>query len=154
MKIVDGKRIAEVGDCVYCKGVYAQIKKIEYQDHFGEEGFDMEFTDTSGRYRSWKQRYDGGTLINKGEVPKEVIENVRKYLAANLPRYYLIDVKRKSNHEDDHYLYMVIAKNLDGEYAVWTCWNDRIKSLNWGHYGIATLKDCVAVCREYFHKVV
>lgn len=50
------------GDMIYCKGIYVTIADILYQD-FYEGNFDIEFTDTEGIYRHWKQEYDGGRFI-------------------------------------------------------------------------------------------
>lgn len=58
------RKIAEVGDVVACKGIRAEIAKIFYQECY--EGWDIEFIDTKGVYRHWKQYFDGGELIKQG----------------------------------------------------------------------------------------
>lgn len=83
----------------------------------------------------------------------EVIENVKKYFMKYLPQYEVIEVIRKSNHPDDNYLYMVAAKRTDGYYAAWTSWNEITQSLNFGHYDLASLKDCYEVFEKYFHNI-
>lgn len=68
--IVDGKinkcpvLELEPGDAICCKGIEAIIKEITYQDYY-KGYFETEFTDTTGKYRSWKQIYDGGRVIDK-----------------------------------------------------------------------------------------
>lgn len=55
----------EPGDTIVCKGIRATIKEIKYQDYFHNDGFTIEFIDTNGNYRSWKQHIDGGKVIPK-----------------------------------------------------------------------------------------
>ena len=67
-----GKQL-EPGDTIICQGVKATIDTITFQEYWGENtnyefGFYTEFRDTNGVYRSWKQMYDGGYVIAKGEV--------------------------------------------------------------------------------------
>lgn len=54
---------ARKGDIVECMGICATIDKILYQDFW--ENWDIEFIDTNGNYRHWKQGFDGGRLIQK-----------------------------------------------------------------------------------------
>lgn len=155
MKIEDGKRILEPGDRIYCRGIIVTIKEIDHQDDFGSEGFDIEFYDRKGSFRSWKQRFDGGFVLNDELVSTETIQRVRDYFDANLPQYNVLVVNRASEHPEDKHLYIVIAikKGRDDDYAVWTAWNDSIQTLNYGHYGIATAEEAVVVYNEYFHKI-
>ena len=46
-------------------------------------------------------------------VPDNVIENVKKYFAKQLPNYEVSKVVRKSTHPDDWYLFMVIGRKKE-----------------------------------------
>lgn len=75
---------------------------------------------------------------------------MESYFREHLPHYAVLTVSRKSLHPDDGYLYIVSAKNeRDGTYAVWTSWNEKTRSLNYGHYGIRSLEACEKLKREY-----
>lgn len=78
-------------------------------------------------------------------VTKEVCENVKKFLLKELPNYTVIDIVDRSKHHDDNYLFMVVGKKVLGRkigtYAVWTCWNEKTQSLNFGHYDLDDLDD-------------
>lgn len=81
---------------------------------------------------------------------REVLNNVEKYLKWHLPAYEVVEVRKKSEYEDDSYLYMVAAKKDSGEYAVWTCWNEKLQTLNHGHYGIKDLKGCQKIMDGFY----
>ena len=83
---------------------------------------------------------------------EEVIINIEKYFKENLPAYEVVEVRKKSEYEEDAYLYMVAARKGTGEYAVWTCWNERLQSLNYGHYDIKDLETCHKIMDEFYHK--
>ena len=55
-------KTARIGDKVSCMGITAEIGKLYYSDHYDGQ-WDIEFVDTTGQYRHWKQIYDGGTYI-------------------------------------------------------------------------------------------
>ena len=56
-----GKKILKVGDKIYCRGIVVKISEIIYQDVCAHEGeMDVEFVDSNGKYRHWKQYFDGG----------------------------------------------------------------------------------------------
>ena len=55
----------EPGDTIICKEIKATIKEIKYQEWWNDYGFIVEFIDTNGNYRSWKQGADGGKVIPK-----------------------------------------------------------------------------------------
>ena len=62
----------EAGDVSVCGGVRAEIGEIFYQDYNDESwgkqaGWMCEFRDTNGRYRYWKQMFDGGFVIAKAK---------------------------------------------------------------------------------------
>lgn len=152
MKIMEGKRILEPGDLIRCKGITVKIKEIHFQDDFGDDGFDMEFMDTNGNYRSWKQRFDGGYVLQAQAVPESVFERIRIYLIKHLPTYELWNVMRKSIFPEDDYLYMVVARRRgDGKFAAWTCWNDKREVMNHGHYDLPDERTAMNICNEYFY---
>lgn len=64
----------------------------------------------------------------------KVKKHVELYFREQLPKYTILEIKRKSSHPDDDYLYMVSAQKDDGTFAMWTCWNEALQSLNFGHY--------------------
>lgn len=73
------------------------------------------------------------------DVSYKVRKNINKYFKEEkaLENYEVMSVARHSNHPNDSHIYMVSAVNKKtGEYAVWTSWNDEMKSLNFGHYGL------------------
>ena len=55
----------EPGDTIICKGIKTTIKEIKYQEWWNDYRFIVEFIDTNGNYRSWKQEVDGGKVIPK-----------------------------------------------------------------------------------------
>jgi len=55
------KRDLKVGDKIHCKGITCTIKEIAWQESWTmRNSYYLEFRDTDGIYRSWKQCYDGG----------------------------------------------------------------------------------------------
>lgn len=84
------------------------------------------------------------------EVSKEVEINVKEYFKENLPRYEVLEIRRKSYHPNDH-LYMVAAKKVDGTYAVWTNWNELLQTLNHGHYDLPDLETCGRIMDEFYY---
>lgn len=49
------------GDKIHCKGITCTIAEIAWQEPWSwREAYYLEFTDTNGIYRSWKQNMDGG----------------------------------------------------------------------------------------------
>lgn len=49
------------GDIIHCQGIVCTIKEITFQEPWEwREAYYLEFTDTNGVYRSWKQNCDGG----------------------------------------------------------------------------------------------
>lgn len=81
----------------------------------------------------------------------EILQQVSLYFRENLPKYDVLKVRRKSYHPDDAHLYMVSARKADGTYAVWTCWNQKTESLNYGHYGLQSEEDCEKIMDEFYY---
>ena len=49
------------GDVLHCHNIICEIKEIIYQEPWNwREAYYVEFWDTNGNYRSWKQNFDGG----------------------------------------------------------------------------------------------
>lgn len=88
----------------------------------------------------------------KNELLK-VLENIKSYFKNHLPEYTVLNVRKKSYHPDDSYIYMVSAKKSDGTYAVWTCWNESTKSLNYGHYGLTSEETCNKLMDEFYYSM-
>lgn len=60
------KRQLEIGDTIKCQGITATIASITFQEPWEwRNAYYLEFTDTKGNYRSWKQNYDGGKAYDK-----------------------------------------------------------------------------------------
>ena len=57
---------ARKGDKIRCMGITVTIDKILYQDYWRD--WDIEFIDTNGNYRHWKQGFDGGEFISQEVV--------------------------------------------------------------------------------------
>ena len=80
----------------------------------------------------------------------EVSVNVEKYFREHLPAYEVMEVRKKSGYEEDSHLYMVAGKKADNTFAVWTCWNEKLQTLNHGHYGIKDLKGCQKIMDGFY----
>ena len=78
--------------------------------------------------------------------------HVELYFKKYLPEYIVLEIRRKSYHPDDDYLWMVSAEKEDGTYAVWTAWNESSHSLNFGHYNLKSIEDCEKVFEEFYFK--
>lgn len=85
-------------------------------------------------------------------VSKEVREHIRHYFKVNLPNYTVLEIRQKSTHPDDGFLYMVSAGKDDSTYAVWTCWNESTQSLNFGHYGLSSIAECEKIFEQFYYK--
>ena len=81
-----------------------------------------------------------------------VKEHVELYLKKYLSEYTVLEIRRKSYHPDDDYLWMVSAEKEDGTYTVWTAWNESSQSLNFGHYNLKSIEDCEKVFEEFYFK--
>ncbi len=82
----------------------------------------------------------------------KVREHVELYFREHLPKYAVLDIRKKSYHPDDNYLYMVSARKDDGTYTVWTSWNEAIQSLNHGHYNLQSVEDCERLFEESYYR--
>lgn len=80
---------------------------------------------------------------------QQVIGHVSEYFKEHLLEYTVLEVRRKSSHPEDNYLWAVSARKNDGTFAVWTAWNEATQSLNHGHYCIKSLEACEKLIREY-----
>lgn len=82
----------------------------------------------------------------------ETRKHVELYFKERLPQYTVLEVRRKSRHPDDSHLFMVSAKKADGTYAVWSSWNQELRTLNHGHYGLTSLEACESVFEQFYYK--
>ena len=71
------KRQLEIGDTIKCMGITATIASIAFQEPWEwRDAWYLEFTDTKGNYRSWKQNFDGGVAYDKDG--NEIIDEEEK----------------------------------------------------------------------------
>ena len=82
----------------------------------------------------------------------KVREHIELYFKENLPKYTVLEIRRKSSHPDDSHLFMVSAKKGDGTYALWTGWNELNQSLNHGHYDLKSVEECEKIFEEFFYR--
>lgn len=82
---------------------------------------------------------------------RNVAEHVKEYLKKSLSEYTVVNIRRKSLHPDDSFLYMVSAQKSDGTFSVWTSWNEDTQCLNHGHYGLPDMETCNRIMDEYFN---
>ena len=160
MKINGQHQILEPGDIIYRRGDRIEIKSIVHQEYWNRFGFIAEFYDTNGIYRNWKQHVDGGMVLNHSSVPEYVKENIVEYFSKNLNDYEVKEILRASDHPNDSYLYMVIArrkvddtKYRTGNWACWTCWNESTQSLNFGHTWLESYEVAKSICNKNIMKV-
>lgn len=86
-------------------------------------------------------------------VPKSVWDHVYDYFDKKLKSYEVIDVIKSSSHPMDNYLYMVVAYHVpSGSWTFWSCWNDKMRSLNHGHYDISDYDDALSQCLSFQRK--
>lgn len=71
----DMRQLVE-GDKIFCAGHKVTIKQIAFQEPWEwRNAWYLEFTDTNGVYRSWKQNFDGGIAFDKDD--NEIKEELR-----------------------------------------------------------------------------
>lgn len=58
---MDNEKEKLIGKTVVCQGVRATIAEV-YDACYWNGKWDIEFRDTNGVYRSWKQEFDGGYI--------------------------------------------------------------------------------------------
>lgn len=80
----------------------------------------------------------------------EIRKHIELYFKEYLPQYTVLEIRKKSYHPADHYLYMVSAISSDGTYAVWTAWNESSQSLNYGHYNLQSIEECEKIFEEFY----
>ena len=118
-------------------GMYEGDILIQFYDKKGEF-YDLNSQTTFDRISMYTEELVRSTWKDL-DVSYKVRSNINKYFEEekSLHDYEVMSVARHSNHPNDSHLYMVSAVNRKtGEYAVWTSWNDKTKSLNFGHYGL------------------
>lgn len=62
---------ARIGDKIRSHGIEVTIGKLYYSDCY-DGVWDIEFIDTNGQYRHWKQQYDGGEYIRVPEDESDI----------------------------------------------------------------------------------
>lgn len=145
----------EAGNIILDFGGYDACRECKDADHdtqtFDEDDFCSVICrnpDCPEHERRRKQEEEERRPLTDDELGL-VGEHVEAYFKAHLPKFTVLDVRRKSSNPNNNYLFMVLAESDDGTYAVWTCWNEKLQSMNHGHYGLKTLEDCDKVFDEY-----
>lgn len=86
-------------------------------------------------------------------ISTDVIDSINQYFGKyDLSEYKILNIYRHSNHPDDHYLYMILAQQKDGQYACWTSWNESTKSLNFGHYNL-DFDAAISIIKDNFNDI-
>lgn len=160
LDIADNYDISDLhsdGDRVACTaGAFRDmaVEKIENIFHSHMEGSNGA-EDGSLEYGEGYSVIDG-VLCEIGsddteEKLKKVVADIRSYFNKHLPQYEVMKIRRKSFHKDDGHLYMAAAKRKDGVYAVWTSWNEQMRTLNHGHYNLVDLDVCDRIMDEFYN---
>lgn len=71
-----------IGMQVECQGRTVTIAQVNSASNYGRNGNDdwyIEFTDTTGQTRYWKQELDGGRLVRKTHATPEQVREAREY---------------------------------------------------------------------------
>lgn len=90
---------------------------------------------------------------NMNPIPEQVINSLNTYFEKFLPDYEICHIYRKSNYQEDNYIYSVTAGNRNGEYACWSSWNAAVESLNHGHYNLSAESDAIHILLDLFSDV-
>ncbi|MDY4838395.1 MAG: hypothetical protein SO160_02455 [Lachnospiraceae bacterium] len=92
---------------------------------------------------------------NISKVPDNVIKDVVSYFQNDISGYIPLKVCRHSNHPDDSYIYSVIGRREqeDCAYACWSSFNESTKSINYGHYNLASEEEAMSIIRENFFDI-
>lgn len=70
MNEINTKKMRDLkpGDVIHAQGISCEIAEITYQEPWKwRNAYYVEFYDTNGVYRSWKQNLDGGYVELKSE---------------------------------------------------------------------------------------
>ena len=59
--------MVEKGDVIKANGLVVRVDKVIHCDYFYPEGYEVDFIDTYGNRRRWRQWLEGGTLV-KGKT--------------------------------------------------------------------------------------
>jgi hypothetical protein len=87
-------------------------------------------------------------------VPDNVIDDIVAYFSSDISGFTPLRVCRHSNHPKDSYLYSVIArKDNDNTIACWSTFNESIKSLNHGHFNLASESDAVSIIKQNYFDI-
>ena len=84
---------------------------------------------------------------------RDVVERVQNYIRENLsPRFEpdsaLVFLGGSQKTRDGH-IYLVMAKETGtGNYGCWTCWNDKVCDLYFGHYDLS-YEEAVSILEEF-----
>ncbi|MCM1219768.1 MAG: hypothetical protein NC548_35245 [Lachnospiraceae bacterium] len=81
---------------------------------------------------------------------QKALEDIKGYFREHLPDYDVVEVRRKSYHQDDAHLFMVAARKEE-TFSVWTGWNGSRQTLNHGHYDLPSLEACEKIMDEFYH---
>ncbi len=81
----------------------------------------------------------------------KIREHIELYFKKYLPDYTVLEIRPKSFHPKDDYLWMVSAKKSDGTFAVWTAWNESSQGLHYGHYNLQTIEECEKIFEEFYY---
>ena len=92
-------------------------------------------------------------------APKEVHEHVVSYFKKKVLENRFdtnsIEVFVGGDEEvGDGHLFLVIAKEKNGDcYGCWTCWNESVKSLNYGHYVLKSREEAMEILEKFEPKL-
>lgn len=93
-------------------------------------------------------------LFKKEKVTQKVKDNILKYFKENLNQYQVEDIVQYSEHPDDDYLFMVVAKKVDSQsWSWWSCWNNTSLSLTYGHYDYLSQEACYEEMRKIYRRL-
>lgn len=101
------KRQLEIGDIIKVQGITATIASIAFQEPWSwRKSYYLEFTDTNGVYRSWKQEFDGGNAYSKDGKPIEDVDGVQTWLDWGKSQYdgwYVNFINSNGEYDGKHF---------------------------------------------------
>lgn len=101
------KRQLVAGDIVRVRGIKAVIDHISFQEPWAwRKSYYLEFIDTNGVYRSWKQETDGGTAYDTNGVEIADTDGVQEFLEwgrSMYGNYYLNYIDSNSVYTGKHF---------------------------------------------------